>query len=251
MTTAFFYQQPEVLDREKHHNLKLRAITNARFAAEVQNVPVVAAEFAEAALEYPLVFVKADDDHWVAMALTGLNPGKNLFVKETGQWDARYVPASVRRYPFILAADGSGQFRVAVDMVATTLGSDGQSIFTDAGEPTEATQSVMTLLESFQAQATFTDAFAQRLFDAGLLMEAHADLNEPDGSTQRLQGFYMVDEPKLQALSDEQVLSWFRSGELALVHLHLASLKNLSALQLRRQRLHALKTKTLKPGRSS
>jgi hypothetical protein len=61
----------------------------------------------------------------------------------------------------------------------------------------------------------------------------------------------MVDEPKLQALSDEQVLSWFRSGELALVHLHLASLKNLSALQLRRQRLHALKTKTLKPGRSS
>jgi hypothetical protein len=251
MTTAFFYQQPEVLDREKHQNLKLRAITNARFAAEVQNVPVVAAEFAEAALEYPLVFVKADDEQWVAMALTGLNPGKNLFVKETGQWEARYVPASVRRYPFILASDGSGQFRVAVDMVATTLGSDGQPIFTDAGEPTEATQSVMTLLESFQAQASFTHAFAQRMFDAGLLMEAHADLNEPDGSTQRLQGFFMVDEAKLQTFSDEQVLSWFRSGELALVYLHLASLKNLSALQMRRQRLHALKTKTLKPSRSS
>lgn len=163
MTTAFFYQQPEVLDREKHQKLKLRAITNARFAAEAQNVPVVAAEFAEAALEYPLVFVKADDDHWVSTALTGLNPGKNLFVKETGHWDARYVSASVRRYPFILSADGSGKFRVAVDMVATTFGRDGQAIFTDAGEPTEATQSVMALLKSFQAQATFTDAFAQRL----------------------------------------------------------------------------------------
>jgi hypothetical protein len=169
MTAAFFYQQPEVLDRDKHQNLKLRAITNARFAAEVQNVPVVAAEFAEAALEYPLVSVKADDEQWVAMALTGLNSGKNLFVKETGQWDARYDPASVRRYPFILASDGGGQ-----------------PIFNDAGEPTEATQSVMTLLESFQAQASFAHAFAQRMSDAGLLMEAHADLNEPDGSTQRL-----------------------------------------------------------------
>jgi len=161
MTAAFFYQQPEVLDRDKHQNLKLRAITNARFAAEVQNVPVVAAEFAEAALEYPLVSVKADDEQWVAMALTGLNSGKNLFVKETGQWDARY--------DFILASDGGGQ-----------------PIFNDAGEPTEATQSVMTLLESFQAQASFAHAFAQRMSDAGLLMEAHADLNEPDGSTQRL-----------------------------------------------------------------
>jgi hypothetical protein len=47
------------------------------------------------------------------------------------------------------------------------------------------------------------------------------------------------------------VLSWFRSGELALVYLHLASLKNLSALQMRRQRLHALKSKTLQPSRSS
>jgi hypothetical protein len=82
-------------------------------------------------------------------------------------------------------------------------------------------------------------------------MEAHADLNEPDGSTQRLQGFFMVDEVKLQAFSDDQVLAWFRSGELALVYLHLASLKNLSALQLRRQRLNALKTQTLKPSRSN
>lgn len=251
MTTAFFYQQPEVLDREKHQHLKLRTTTHARFAAQVQNVPVVAAEFADAALEYPLVFVRAEDEQWVAMALTGLNTGKNLFVKETGQWDARYVPASVRRYPFILAANGQGQYSVAVDMVATTLGSDGQAIFNEAGEPTEATQSVMALLESFQAQASFTHAFAQRLFDAGLLMDSHADLNEPDGSTQRLQGFYMVDESLLLALTDEQVLSWFRSGELTLVYLHLASLKNLLSLQLRRQRLHHLKTQTLKPGRSS
>lgn len=250
MTTAFFYQQPEVLDRDKHQALKLRAITNARFAAEVQNVPVVAAEFAEAALEYPLVFVKADDGQWVAMALTGLNPGKNLFVKETGQWDARYVPASVRRYPFILAAADDGQYRLAVDMVATTLGSDGQAIFNDDGEPSSATASVMELLESFQGQAAFTHAFAQRLADADLLIDSHADLQEPDGSTQRLQGFFMVDETRLQALSDEQVLSFYRTGELALVYLHLCSLKNLSALQLRRQRLHALKSKTLKTGRN-
>jgi SapC len=251
MTTAFFYQQPEILDRDKHQHLKLRTTTNARFAAQAQNVPVVAAEFADAALEYPLVFVKAEDGQWVAMALTGLNPGKNLFVKETGQWDARYVPASVRRYPFILAANGSGHYSVAVDLVATTLGSDGQAIFNEAGEPTEATASVMALLESFQIQAAYTHAFAQRLFDAGLLVESHADLNEPDGSTQRLQGFFMVDETQLKALPDDQVLSWFRNGELTLVYLHLASLKNLSSLQLRRQRLHTLKTQTHKAARVS
>lgn len=227
--TAFFYQQPEVLDREKHKGLRIK-LDEARFAAENQSVPLVVAEFREASLEYPIVFARGDDGNWLALALTGLQAGRNAFVDERGKWTANYVPASVRRYPFILAQAADGQHAIAVDLAATHRGAEGELLFDEQGEPGEGTRRVMSLLADFQTQAERTHALGVLLNEQGLLTEQSLQVQLADGRKATVEGAWIVNEIKLNALSDDRVLKLFRDGSLAAIHAHILSLRNLVPL---------------------
>jgi hypothetical protein len=232
--TAFFYQQPTVLDREKHKALRLKP-GNALFAANNQAVPLVATEFPEAALEYPIVFAKAGDGQWMALAVTGLPPKGNAFVDAQGQWLGRYVPASVRRYPFILAESGENQLSLAVDLASPQLGSEGEALFDAQGEPSEMVRSKLAQLADFQSDARRTGALAQALHNAGLLGQQNLQVRLGDGRNAVLEGAWIVDEAKLRQLPDEQVLAWFKGGELAAIHAHMLSLRNLVVVLERSQ----------------
>lgn len=224
--TAFFYDQPTVLDREQHKSLRLRPL-DARFAAQAQAVPLLLAEFPQAALEYPIVFSKGADGVWVALALTGLQASVNAFVGEDGQWGARYVPASVRRYPFILVENGTEQFSVAIDLAATQNDGEGEPLFDDAGEPSALTRGAIQMLSDFQQQAKQTQALAAELEQAGLLSQQNLQVRLDDGRQAAVEGVWIIDEAKLRALSDTQVLAWFRGGQLGALHAHMLSLRNL------------------------
>jgi hypothetical protein len=62
---------------------------------------------------------------------------------------------------------------------------------------------------------------------ADLVLRA-ADL--ADGRSFTVNGLLVVDEPKLMALPDAVALSIFRTGELHLISMHLASLLNMQRL---------------------
>ena len=237
--TAFFYQQPVVLNRDDHKDLRLKP-ADASFAAGNQSVPLVAGEFPEAALEYPIVFAKSNEGRWMSLALTGLQVGRNAFVNEQGHWMARYVPASVRRYPFILAQggqadDGQEQLALAADMAAPHLGEIGERLFDEQGEPTELARNVMALLADFQQQAARTHALGQALDEVQLLTQQNLQVRLGDGHEATVEGVWIVDEAKLRALADDKVLAWFKGGELAAIHAHMLSLRNLLPLLQRSQ----------------
>lgn len=232
--TAFFYQQPVVLEREQHKALRFKP-TDARFAAHNQAVPLLAAEFPEACLEYPIVFTKAQDGQWLALALTGLLPQANAFVDAQGVWNARYVPASVRRYPFILAEGANDQLSLAADLKAAHFGPEGDALFDDKGEPTGFVRSVMALLADYQSQARRTAALARQLEDAGLLKQQNLQVRQGEDRSAVVEGVWIVDEARLRDLPDAQVLAWFKNGELAAIHAHMLSLRNLVPLLERSQ----------------
>jgi hypothetical protein len=245
MTVAFFYRNPVALDRAVHKNVRLFPINDARFAAQSAAVPLVTAEFADACLEYPIVFMKSGAG-WAAVVVTGLSATENLFVNEKGEWTGRYVPASVRRYPFLLMPRDDGQLCVSVDqdcehiidfMQATgepSDGSTGERLFDDAGEPSPGMRNTINMLFDFQSQTEATSAFVQRLSDAKLLTEAHLQINLTDGRKAALKGAWIVSEADLKTLLDTTVASWFRTGDLALIYTHLISLRNLPLLLMRR-----------------
>jgi len=233
-TTAFFYQNPVVLDREKHKALRLQPNATAQFAAQNQAVPLLAAEFPEACLEYAIVFTKGQDGQWLALALTGLEAGNNAFVDAKGQWTARYVPASVRRYPFILAESDNKQLSLAADLSAPQLGKEGEPLFDSQGEPTELAKNVLQLLADFQTQAQRSSAIAQQLEQAGLLTQQNLQVRLGERSAV-VEGVWIVNEAKLRELPDDKVVAWFKGGEMAVIHAHMLSLRNLVPLLERSQ----------------
>ena len=243
MTTLLIYQDAVALDRERHRHLKLKAQGHARFAATVHAVPLVAVEFAPASREYPIVFargaaVNEQPGELLCYALTGLHEGQNLFVDAAGQWNARYVPAFIRRYPFVFAHTGADQLSVCIDESYPGFDdSEGEPLFNDAGEPATALQNALDLLTDYQRQIQLTGAFLKKLDAAGILMQAELRADFADGRNALVQGLLVLDEAKLKQLPADTLQAWLASGELGLLYAHLLSLDNLQQLvqQLARQ----------------
>lgn len=225
MANLLFYDKPVALNKVQHKDLKIKPMgNNFSFASDTNSVIVAGVEFTEASKEYPIVFAKAGETV-VPVVLLGLRNQENLFLKEDGSWDARYIPAFVRRYPFVLAETGEqGQRMVCVDEGFPGLNeSEGEPLFED-GEPTQILKQAIDFLEEYQRQYLRTETFVKRLQENDLLMSLNAKIDMVDGQQYSLTGLLAVDEKKLLALPDDKALEFFKSGELAWVYCHLASL---------------------------
>jgi hypothetical protein len=225
-------QRIVLLDRSRHAGKRVRPVTDWRFAAEANALPITGVEFAEVARECPIGFihagVNAQGQPLIApMALLGLREKQNLFIDaDSGQWLGSYLPATLRRYPFaFVRTQGGNQLSLAVDEGYPGFNdSEGEQLLTEAGEPTDYVQSVMRFLERFEGEQQRTEAFCARLVELNLLRGAEIKGELANGEKINAAGFFMVDEQKLQALPDADVLSLHRAGILGLVHAHLVSM---------------------------
>lgn len=233
MSTLLFYDNPVALNSKIHLNLKIKPSEDGlRFSGKTNSVLLAAVEFPEACRHFPIVFAKGAGKQVLSMALLGFRDQENLFVDADGRWKGEYVPAYIRRYPFVLArSDAGGEMTVCIDESYPGFGADeGQALFNAKGEATDHLNAILAFLKDYQAQIERTELFLRNLVDFDLLMDVSANVNLPGGERYSLTGFMMVDERKLQALPDEKVLRLFRSGELAWIHSHLISLANFARL---------------------
>jgi hypothetical protein len=220
-----FYTRPVPLRAESHRHHALAKAADFGFAANAGAVPLNAVEFAAAAHSFPVVFTGGSEPMPVAvLSLTG---GRNGFVDADGAWRAgEYVPAYVRRYPFIFFEQReAGQYTLGVDAASTLLRADGegQPLFSNDG-PTEAVQRALEFCRAYQRELLATQQFTKALRDADLLLKRSLNVRRGDGSTQQLSDFQVADEKKLKALPDEVVLDWHRKGYLGAIGAHLISL---------------------------
>jgi SapC len=231
-----FYNRLVMLDRQAHAKLRFRVPEEFSFAAGATMIPLLGAEFAPVAREYPIVFMSEDQGkNFFPVALTGMPQGKNLFVDEKGKWTARYMPAYVRRYPFVFVESSAGQFAVCIDPSSNCLDeTHGTPMFEANGEPSAAMQEMVNRLGEYHRATTQTRVFMEKLAAANLLMDSNAKAELPDGRSMVWRGFWTVDEARFRELPEATLKEWFKSGELGLIFAHLISLGNLSEL-LRRQ----------------
>jgi len=231
MSDAVYYEKPVLLDRERHKRLRVRTSSDFAFARKANSVYLAGVEFNEAMKEYAIVFTRGGSGRMVPVAMLGLRARENLFVDDDAHWMAQYVPAFVRRYPFVLAQLGSDQLGVCIDEAYKGFNSkEGEALFDDKGANTPFLANAVEFLQRYQSEFARTEVFCQRLEKAGLLKEMNAQAQTNDGRSFTVNGIYVVDEAKLMALPDAVALSFFRSGELHLVSMHLASLSNMKTL---------------------
>jgi hypothetical protein len=239
-----------LLDRDKHRNRRVRASSSFNFARKANSLYLAGVEFNEACKEYAIVFTRVASGKTVPVAMLGLRARENLYVDPQAHWDAAYIPAFVRRYPFVLAdLPGRTEMAVCVDEAFEGLNAaEGEPLFDPQGNNTPFLQNALDFLNRYQAEYLRTEAFCRRLEQAGLLMEMNAKADLVDGRSFTINGLMIVDEKKLLALPDAAALSLFRSGELHLISMHLMSLSNMQKLVERMAARHSALQPAPRPG---
>lgn len=233
MTAFAFYQKVVALNSDVHRNLRFAASeTNFSFVRDTTAVLLAGVEFAEAGREYPIVFIRGQDKQMRPVALLGVREGENLFVDEQGKWDARYIPAFVRRYPFVMAEAGAnGQLVVCMDESCPALNAKhGELLINAEGKLEPRMNEVMQFLQNFQREFARTELVTRQLDELGLLIQQGARFDTDTGHTFQLNDFYLIDEAKFGQIADDKLPQLFRSGALGMVYLHLASLGNMRKL---------------------
>ena len=223
-----FYNGLEPLSSDTHANYKVRQQDRAPFLATTHAVPVTIDEFPLAQRYLPIVFSIGDDA--IPIALMGLNEGVNVFLDDEGKLvdDNVYVPAYVRRYPYMLARlrPDAQELSLCFDPTSDSIGAfdDGDALFAD-GQPTELTKSILSFNESFEQAGARTQQFMNELKELELLMDGEVSIQQ-EGVEQPFiyRGFQMVNEEKLTNLRGDQLRKMTQSGMLPLLYAHLFSL---------------------------
>lgn len=233
MATLLFYQRPVPLNSDIHRQTRIGPSgSNFSFCATTNSIPLAAVEMFDTAREYPIAFTGREGGPLFPIALVGVRQNENLFVGAEGRWDGRYVPAFVRRYPFVLAEKQDAEdFNVYVDEAYPGFNAEaGERLFSDEGKPTPLLQQALDFLSAYQGEIRRTRQFVERLQALDLLVPRVLEVVRNGQPPMVLQGFSVVDEQKLQALDDASLLDLARTGFLAWIHAHLMSLANVAHL---------------------
>ena len=226
---VLFYSQPEPLSIEAHGTLGVDPVDRPYdFVRATNIVPLTVTEFAPATLSYPVIFV---GDNRQPVAVMGLRDGENLFVGDDGNFrgDA-YIPAYVRRYPFVFANDDAQKRLVlCVDRNAPFIKDGGsQPLFVD-GQPSPYVQQALEFCNNFETERQRTDSFVKMLTDLDLFetREANFTPRNPDGTAgkvQKIAEYFAISEDKLKALPADKLVELRDNGALGQIYAHLVSL---------------------------
>ncbi len=229
------YERAVPISVEAHKGWSVKSTGTYNFAREINSVPILAAEFSASALEYAIIFA-GDGEVVFPSVILGMKEGENACLKSDGTWDGRYVPAFLRRYPFVFAASEDQQtFTLCIDESYEGLNKDGRGerLFDEDGNRTQYLENVLAFSTEYQAQFTRTQAFAKRLVELDLLEPAQAQFNLAGGQRTQLTGFKTINREKLRNLPAETLAAMAKSDELELCYLHLQSLNNLTPMTQR------------------
>ena len=223
-----FYKDLVPLSSVDHADFHARALDRADFLIDQHAVPLTSDELVAASRFYPIVFSAGDNP--VPLALMGLNEGINTFVDAEGKLvNPVYVPAYIRRYPFLLARlrPDSEELSLCFDPTANAVGKfdEGDALFAD-GKPSEATNAVLQFCQNFEEAGQRTSMFVEELKKADLLMDGEVAI-QPEGADKPYiyRGFQMVDENKLRELRGDVLRKMMQNGILGLIFAHLFSLQ--------------------------
>lgn len=224
------YESAVPISAGRHGGTWFDPVANYAFSKGINAVPLMAVEFDRAATEYAIVFAAAGDDVLPATVL-GVRPDQNLFLSADSQWQAKYIPAFIRRYPFVFSASTDGKtLTVCIDESHPGLNREGrgQRLFAEDGKPSPYTDQILKFLKEYQAHFERTRLFGRHLKELGLLEPMQAQVTTPKGEKLTLGGFLAVARSKLRAFDGAALASLAKTDELELLYLHLYSMRNFS-----------------------
>jgi hypothetical protein len=230
-----YYERAVPVSAGRHRDWALEMRSDYEFAGHSNSVPLAVAEFPAAVAEYAIVFTGSEGAVNPAVIL-GLKPDENRYLDEQGKWNARYIPAFVRRYPFVFSKnEDESKLIFCIDEQYAGWNQDGRGrrLFDVHGERTEYLDKMLDFAQEYQRQSERTQAFCRELKELDLLEPMTARFKLPSGEKAQLTGFMAIDRDKLNALPGEKLAELAKNGVLELSYVHLQSMRNFSAMLAR------------------
>jgi len=231
-TQQLFYESTVPVSPQRHGKWSLEPANDFRFTRHVNSVPLMAVEFPSAAAEYAIVF-GGTKEAVIPAVILGMRSNENLYLAADGGWQTKYVPAFVRRYPFVFSSAADGKtFTLCIDESYPRLNQEGRGerLFDDEQKPTPFVERALKFLEQYQVEFRRTQAFCKQLVELDLLEPMRAQANFGSGGKLSLVGFMAVNRDKVKALPPEKLAELAKSDALELLYLHLASMRNFAAM---------------------
>lgn len=223
------YKNVEPLNRQTHKTYGVNTVSQPfNFLKDWHFVPAIAAEFAYACGSYPIIFL---GDKKMPVLVMGLREGSNVFVTDEGTFDDdHYIPAYVRRYPFVSASNADDQpSTVCVDTSAEFVVSENpeRPFFDENGEPTDYTKQAVDFVSAFENDAKATEAFIERLIALDLLETKTVKVSNPQDPENpvTVAEYWGVADKKFAELSGDQLKQLAQNGDLGAIMAHMISLQ--------------------------
>lgn len=220
------YEKLAPLSTQAHADLRLVRGSFA-FARNTTTVHLCGGEFMAACHDFPILFLMADNP--IPVALLGLRKSENLFVDGRGQWRiGAYIPAYLRRYPFLFPETGEPkQLAVLIDEASALLSKEKGAALYDKGEKSKVLQQAIDLGRDFHVDQSRTRPALRAIKDHDLLVKQDIRVPIANGRSLTLRDFWVIDQKKFTALSGDAYLDLRGVGAIDLAYFHFASMNRL------------------------
>jgi hypothetical protein len=228
-----------ILTVDDHRDLRIRTDHGPDLGDAVMCALVMPDEFRRVQQDYPILFrLDAERDHFTALAMFGFENGENLFL-DGRRWDAGYRPLAIDIQPFLIggSADDDAPRQVHIDLASPRIaGGEGMRVFDEDGRPTPYLEGMIDKLGALDEGYRGSSDFFAALRRHQLLEPLALEITLEDGSTNRLVGFHVIDEAKLQALDSVVLGELHDAGQLMPIFMAVASLGRFADLIARKNK---------------
>jgi len=233
-----------ILNNIQHKNTKVITRCSAELGDAVMYSHVYPYEYRHVQADYPIVFAKNEqEDSFFSLALFGLEQKENLYLSEQGARIA-YVPLMMQRGPFLIGyqdAQNEASFEkkmvISIDMDNPRVNhQEGETLFLPHGGHSDYTESIISILQALHDGQSIQKKFIDTLVEHDLLESFDLDITFDNNESQKLSGFYTINEQHLAELDDKAISELNRSGVLQGIYMVIASLSNFDKLIRRKNK---------------
>lgn len=226
----------QLVNNIDHQALRVITTRGAQYGDDVMFTMTFPSEMRSVQACYPILIYKdPDSGEFYPVAVFGFAQGENLFL-EGDCWNNSYIPIMVRRPPFLIgfqkpnpAAEPQRVLTIDVDHPRVS-NSEGEPLFLEQGGNSPFLESMADMLETIHRGNGENKAFMALLVKLGLVESITLDITLKDQSRNQLQGFYALDDEKLQTLSTAELDELKNSGFLLPAFMMAASQSQLGKL---------------------
>ncbi|MCU4675612.1 SapC family protein [Catenovulum sp. 2E275] len=218
--------QVELLDKQKHQQIKIKTGNMDTPENRVNAALVVVTELSTLIHEYPIFATKhPNTGQFQLVAILGFSPKQNLYLHGE-QWRATYLPLDIMRRPFsaMIENDDFSAGRIAIDVNHPWVNTQtGEALFTAEGKATEFLQRMQNTFAGLLAGTQRTQQILNVAAEHKLLTSINLEVELKNGEKTGINGLYAVDTDALKNLSGDGLATCHKASVLEVCHLLLSS----------------------------